>query len=133
MQSSFFFPLPAYRLKYFMPHYFAKARRLQEIIADCEYEVGIRLTPQAKEMIMIPVLEQLEAGSAINWDDVRSSVLSLVVVIIEEPVRGEKIKGKWSALAMIRAFWRRFCNIPPFCRRVERGQGEEEIGQGSDL
>lgn len=91
---------------------------LFEIIERAELEAGVRLSWGAREMLAIPVVETLEARGDVSWPEVDISIRDVVRTMAEE--RGPDDSGRTrNSVAAIRAFWRRFCNIPPFCSRRE--------------
>jgi hypothetical protein len=70
----------------------------------------------AREMIIIPILEQIEEGQPIYWDQVDESINKLVETTREESRPAERSRfGGVNSLSIIRSYFRNFCNIPPFC------------------
>lgn len=91
---------------------------LFDIIERAELDAGIRLTWGAREMLAIPVIETIEARGDVSWSVVDSSIRDVVRTMAEE--RGpEESSERRNSISAIRAFWRRFCNIPPFCSRTD--------------
>jgi len=91
---------------------------LFEIIERAERSAGIRLTWGARQMLVIPVIETIEARGDVSWPEVDTSIRDVVLTMAEERVTDEAGRTR-NSVAAIRAFWRRFCNIPPFCSRRE--------------
>ena len=91
---------------------------LFEIIERAEFETGIRLSWGAREMLAIPVIETIEARGDVSWSEVDNSIRDVVRTMAEEQGPDESGRTR-NSVAAIRAFWRRFCNIPPFCSRRE--------------
>ncbi len=92
---------------------------LLEIIARAERDLGVRLTWGAREMLIIPVLETLEREGSVDWHEVDSSI-RVIVSTIAEHRQPEHERGKArNSISVIRGFFQRFCNIPPFCSRKE--------------
>jgi hypothetical protein len=92
--------------------------RIYYIIQRAEEESGVRLTPGARQMLSIPIYEVLIAGRSIDWEQVNSSVRKIVRSTIDEAQpRDERSIGERvrNSIAVIAAFYRDFCNIPPFC------------------
>jgi hypothetical protein len=116
------FPI-LYRL-FGRPPFFAQAAMFDpifyEITTSAEREYRITLSAGARQMLMIPVLETIEMGERINWEEVRRSIFQIVQTIAEggEPREGRSVVGERfrNSLAIIRAFHLRYCSIPPFCR-----------------
>jgi hypothetical protein len=92
--------------------------RLFYIIRRAEEDSGVTLTFGARQMLIIPVYEVIDSGRTIDWEQVNSSVRLIVQTAAEEVAPrgtasfGERIRN---SVAVIAAFSRRFCNIPPFC------------------
>jgi hypothetical protein len=86
---------------------------LSRIIASAESRNGFWA---AREMIIIPILEQIEEGQPIYWDQVDESINKLVETTREESRPAERSRfGGVNSLSIIRSYFRNFCNIPPFC------------------
>jgi hypothetical protein len=98
---------------------FEDKARIYQIIAKAESRAKVRLTVHAGEMLAIPVMEQLEAaeGKHVNWRRVEGSIRKIVATAKKQSSSRayEKTKGRLNARAIIRAFWKDFCDIPPFC------------------
>lgn len=108
--------------RYFPKFLFSpKMRRAQELIYGWEVRTDTVLTSGARQMLLIPIIEQHERGEELSVGQLEESLSQLFTVMREDPSpvdsRNRNIR---SSLSVIRAFWRRFCNIPPFCSRVER-------------
>jgi hypothetical protein len=92
-----------------------------DFIAEAEEATQITLTSAAKDMLTIPVMELTEAGEDVDFEEVRESVLTLVKAMAEDDP--SQPSGEYNSVVVIRAFFKRFCNIPPFCSRTnERSQ-----------
>jgi hypothetical protein len=69
---------------------------------------------------MLPILEAYELTGDVRPEDVDRS-LRAIFQELQSPegeaflARSDVSTGKRSTSAVIRAFWRRFCSIPPFC------------------
>jgi len=92
---------------------------LARIIEYAQREAGITLTWGAREMLIIPVIESLEAGGDVNWEQIEKSIRDLVMTIAEDRAPEYLPHGSRNSISMIRGFYKRFCNIPPFCSRKE--------------
>jgi hypothetical protein len=86
------------------------------LIERAERENGVNLSWAAREMLVIPVAEQLEEERPIEWRQVENSINKIVAAMREESSESHRSRrGEHNAVAVIRAFYQRFCNIPPFC------------------
>jgi|ERR1700730_8951784 len=105
-----------------------RPRPIYRIISRVEKRLDTKLTDGAREMLAIPVLERLEAGQRVSWREVEGSIFEIVAAIRSSPDHDEITKGKFNAIAIVRGFWEKFCNIPPFCK--ERSQRHERGRKG---
>ncbi len=90
--------------------------RLYSIIFNAERESEFQLSWGAREMLTVPIIEQLQDGRTVDWNEVEKSILKIIAAMRED--RSSVPSGRRderNAVAVIRAFFRRFCNIPPFC------------------
>lgn len=75
-----------------------------------------RLSPGARQILKIPVMESVEFTEILNEDEVAASVDKVLSSVAEEPIsRAEGGESLRSSVAVIRSFVKNFCNIPPFC------------------
>jgi hypothetical protein len=89
---------------------------LSDIIDMAEREYGVELSWGAREMLAIPVIERLTEKGSIDWNQVQESIFQLVRTMREDfPDASHSPLRRRNAVAVIRAFYKRFCNIPPFC------------------
>jgi hypothetical protein len=95
--------------------------RIDEIIERAQQAYDLELTAGAREMLAIPVIETQEFYGDVNWDDVERSVNDIVHSMMHDAdSRDLRLSQQTrSSLSVIRAFFKRFCNVPPFCNRVE--------------
>ena len=78
------------------------------------------LTQGAKEMLRIPITELFESEAYRNGEEVDRSLSRIVASLREEPhSRSEGYGPLRTSIAVIRAYARNFCNIPPFCSGKE--------------
>ena len=98
------------------------AWRVDMFIREQEVEFGIRLTPGARQMLLIPLTELGPKLIEIEWEQVRSSLSALLSSMKEDPAPSEEelFRERRSSLSVIRAFWRKYCNIPPFCQKTDK-------------
>ena len=95
-----------------------RARRLVDTrIRQFERETKITLTSGARQLLRTPVAEAVEFSEEIDTDEIVSSVDRILASLEEESptTPREGTENSRTAIAVIRAFWKNFCNIPPFC------------------
>lgn len=97
------------------------------VIASFEKRYNIRLSYEAKMMIMLPLSELFDNRQfekRIDFGEWTISVEKLMITIAEEPAyldkeysnnKGYNSPIDRSSQSVIKAFASRFCNIPPFC------------------
>ncbi|MBS0030735.1 hypothetical protein ACTJJ0_26870 [Chitinophaga sp. 22321] len=85
-------------------------------INDWENRSEIRLTNTAKSMIILPLLE-LSEFEELNAQDWRSSVREILNEAREDPAYLDKrSRGRTTSFSILRGIFKKWCNIPPFCR-----------------
>ena len=101
---------------------------MDRLLVELEDRVGIRLTPGAREMLVIPIFEARAQGRFPRFDppfEFRGEEIESLEVILRtmsvEPSRYDREGRTRSSLSVIRALWKNFCHIPPFCDG--RGEG----------
>jgi hypothetical protein len=85
-------------------------------------------TDSAIVMLLLPLVDIVEDRSQLGsrFSDVSDAELqatlnTLLRTMGSDPARADEVysaatqKSHRSALSVIKAYWRRFCNIPPFC------------------
>jgi hypothetical protein len=98
--------------------------RYEELVQSFETEHHIQLTRGAIEMIFVPLVEVLELGEKLDQSIVAETLRITIATVASEPDARDK-DSKRSSWSVIRAFWRNFCNIPPFCGPApEPAQGD---------
>jgi len=107
----------------FWEEYYHPGFPLFEMISAAERDAGVQLTWGARQMLIIPVAEALELRGEVDWRDVEGSIRDIVRTVAEEPAPEERDRSVRSSISVIRAFFRRFCNIPPFCSRRDEARG----------
>jgi hypothetical protein len=93
------------------------ARQFSEELFSLEQKSGLQLTPAARSMLVIPVLEALQLGP--RGPDVLSDAWESIGLLFAEMREGEieaEPRNLRTSSSVIRAFARRYCSIPPFCR-----------------
>ena len=107
---------------------------ISEFMKRQEKDAGITLSPPARLMLILPLYEiQKRFPKFPILDFSTASLKDLIVTMAEEPAVGDVPPTDWEStletdahlhrttLSVIKAFWARFCNIPPFC-----GEGGEK-------
>lgn len=96
-------------------------RQVEDFLQSFEKEYGVELTPGAYEMIVVPLVEVLQTGEELNLEMVRNTLEQIVIEVAKEPAardvtlskkNSQQTRSSWS---VIKAFWKRWCNIPPLC------------------
>jgi len=102
-------------------------------VSEIEDETGVYLTATAKALLVAPLVEYAQEYGI---DDVftesnnkvwRETTRTILKQAKEDPAYLEVEKQKdlngdrtrTTAFSIIKAFYTRWCNIPPFCRRIE--------------
>jgi hypothetical protein len=117
---------------------------VREIFSEAVKELDLRLTPGAILMLMIPLLEAAKLQEtftdvyrmipppqllSVGKDLAVSSLSRLLLDVQESPSAADNqlqlyLKAQGypfaSSLSVIKAFWKNFCNIPPFCGEPDR-------------
>lgn len=94
----------------------ARIRRFEKISGNP------RLTGSARQMLRIPVIETAELTGHFDEAEVSKS-LDRVLESLKDAPTSESEGGTRSrtSIAVIRAFYKNFCNIPPFCSGIDNG------------
>lgn len=92
---------------------------LEELILNAERQSDVRLTWGAREMLRIPVIEAIEAQGDVDWAQVDVSIRDIVGSMSESQAERGQPSMFRDSRSVIRAFFKRFCNIPPFCSRTD--------------
>lgn len=106
----------------------AVAIQARRIVLSEASERRVRLSPYAREMLVLPMIEQsVIDGRTVATSEEIASIAQLVEEIERNPdSRDEGRTGvlprQRSTASVIRALWARFCRIPPFC-----GPGRNEF------
>jgi len=98
-----------------------QAERLVDFVTS---ERQLLLTSGARLMLVIPLAEALERPGVAMEEAAQDSLFLLADRLREEAVdRRDRDLGRMrSSFSVIRAYWREFCNIPPFCSPSETGR-----------
>jgi hypothetical protein len=91
--------------------------RFEALVESYEKEHHLSFTPGAIELLFVPLVEILESGEKLDFLEVAESFKIVIGVMNKDPSKKErKKKGlERSSLSVIKAFWKSWCNIPPFC------------------
>jgi hypothetical protein len=74
------------------------------------------LSAGARQMLRIPVTEAVELSGHFEKEELEASLNRLFSTLLEPPE--SPIEGTAqvrTSVAVVRAFWKNFCRIPPFC------------------
>jgi hypothetical protein len=93
------------------------------ILERAQREAQVELTWGARQMLIIPVMETIQRQGRVDWNQIDESIKDIVRTIGEEERRPELPGRTRDSISVIRGFWKRFCNIPPFCSRTEERRG----------
>jgi hypothetical protein len=99
---------------------------IAEHVNRLERQYNLRLSPGARLMLTVPISEEfdrLAAEGSERESAFVSTMASLELIfasMAEEPDPRDSDSSLRRSPSVIRAFWKRFCNIPPFCRPAER-------------
>lgn len=98
------------------------AHEVYNVIQRIADEQKVVLSDAAREMLAWPVIEQFPSDASVTWQMVEPSIRKVIASVREPNDRdsGDTTSGQLNAKAIIRGYWREFCNIPPFCGRTER-------------
>lgn len=92
------------------------------VIAQAEQRYSVNLTPAGREMLIIPVVEALQADpQEFNLGQAQRSIFEIMGAIAQAGAGADTRPRVHNSQSVIRAFWKKFCNIPPFCN----GRGPE--------
>lgn len=92
--------------------------RLGQLITSISREANIKLTWGARDMLSVPILERLEKKETVDWQQVRQSIMQVLQTSVETELNPElRMTRRVDSVSVIRGFYHRFCNIPPFCSR----------------
>ncbi|MFT3705137.1 MAG: hypothetical protein QM802_22410 [Agriterribacter sp.] len=110
--------------------YMPLSNEILNFINDLELRNEIRLSPEAKQLLILPILEYQRLSNDPNIDreinidselsNWRDSISKIIDNMRYEPARIDSLKqnrriSERTSLSVIKAFSNRFCNIPPFC------------------
>jgi hypothetical protein len=74
------------------------------------------LSTGARQLLRTPVVEVAEFALQFEPEQVSNSLERLFVSIAEPPINRAEGTAKFrTSIAVIRALWKNFCQIPPFC------------------
>jgi len=104
-----------------------RPRPAELILAGLAEEFQISLTPAARALLLLP-LQEIEAElGPLDLAQVQKSLRTLVGTIHDSPDAFAR-KKPWTRgpISVIKAFWKNFCDIPPFCGPTEESHGGTE-------
>lgn len=94
-----------------------QARRLVDgEIRQFERRTQLTLTSGARQLLRTPVAEAIEFTERLDRNEISDSLAKILETLTASPkAPSEGTATTRTAIAVIRAYWRNFCNIPPFC------------------
>lgn len=97
--------------------YIKDIEAVNSIIVVYEDKTNIQLSPGAKQVLFIPIIEHLKIGGLIDEKQIDETISEIFSSLETNPdIRDQKLGDKLrSAFSVIRAFWEKFCKIPPIC------------------
>lgn len=94
--------------------------RLEEFIGLYESQFSLTIGPGAVEVIIIPLVEDLQEGEEIDFAELGPTLERLFAAMAENP--HEVDEGRYrSSRSVLKAMFDNWCGIPPLCRRRKRG------------
>ena len=103
--------------------------KIERHISLLENEYRLRLSPEAKTMLIVPLLEYYQFDNNEDADrqpEWRDSLTLIIRTISEDPAesdldrRREEDYRMFTSMSVVKAFKINWCNIPPICKRVRR-------------
>jgi hypothetical protein len=95
--------------------------QLEEFLGLYESQFGITIAPGAVEIVIIPLVEDLQEGEDIDFSELGPTVEKLFSSMSEHP--HEVDEGRYrSSRSALKAMFENWCGIPPICRRRKRGE-----------
>jgi hypothetical protein len=106
------------------------AAGLSQFLPTFEKRFNIKLTPAAVLMLMLPLVDaETREGVLgkgffdVSDNELRLSLKQMLKSMADDPARADAlfsiepstVPEERSALSVVKAFWKTFCNIPPFC------------------
>ncbi|WP_299226563.1 hypothetical protein [uncultured Psychroserpens sp.] len=105
---------------------------IYDFLSEMEDINEIRLSNEAKQLLILPLIEyqKISKRNSRNFntnenfkrelDSWRESISKIIKTIAYEPARidrldNDSILNERTSLSVIKAYAKRFCNIPPFC------------------
>ena len=87
-------------------------------IRTYERAQGLTLSTGARQMLRAPIVETAEFANQFDPEQTDRALRTLLATLKDEaPVTyAEGNSSMRTSVAVIRALWKNFCNIPPFCR-----------------
>jgi hypothetical protein len=87
-------------------------------LRNYERRQGLTLSTGARQMLRVPIVETAEFADRFDPEQTDRSLSTVLATLKDEaPVTdAEGNSNMRTSVAVIRAFWKNFCNIPPFCR-----------------
>jgi hypothetical protein len=102
--------------------------RYEQMLESYEKEKKISLTPGAIELIFVPLVEILDRQQKLDFVTLSATLKVLVEEIAAEPDSRDPSSQR-SSLSVIRAYWKRWCNIPPICGSTGKEEAPKKKGK----
>ena len=98
------------------PRSLAKQFSMNRIARFRKLPDSVKLTPGAQALLRIPIEEAFELAEFRSAQDADSSLRLVAQSLREQPRSPSEGHGRVrTSIAVIRAYAKNFCNIPPFC------------------
>jgi len=93
-------------------------REVENAIIAAQREADVQLSPDAAELLLLPFLAVFERGDQVPEHVIQQTIDRTLHLMAKDPDPRDN-GDRRSALSVIRAWWRGWCNLPPICRPVE--------------
>jgi hypothetical protein len=90
--------------------------KVESFIAAAESEHALSLTPSAVSLLLTPILDELDAGRALDDSVLQASITEIFDELATAPDQRDQGAQRSSA-SIIRAWHLRWCKVPPFCAK----------------
>jgi hypothetical protein len=89
---------------------------VNERLKTLERRYGLVLSNGARQLLRVPVMETAELREEFDEGQTLATLDRIFTTLREEPNTSvEGVYEKRTSIAVIRALWKNFCRIPPFC------------------
>ena len=113
-----------------MSNRISDALGLDDFLNNVVGNFDLRLTPSTFLMLLLPLSELTRENQTSQLDEARNSIRRILHEMTDNPSAYDREHremfdspiARRSCTSLIWGWWRRFCNIPPFCRGPEEDQ-----------